>query len=130
MAALVDTCGWIEWLTDGVLSAEFEPWLAEPDQVCVPASVQFELYKWVKRERGETQALEVIALTEQCMVILLNTSISLLAADLAMEHQLSFADAIIYATARQQGVTLITSDDHFQGLPGVNYFSKKAHSNG
>lgn len=126
MAALVDTCGWIEWLTDGVLCAEFEPWLKEPEQVYVPTSVQFELYKWVKRERGETQALEVIALTEQCMVIPLNTAISLLAADLAMEHKLSFADAIIYATARQQDVTLITSDDHFQGLPDVNYFSKKA----
>jgi predicted nucleic acid-binding protein len=126
MAALVDTCGWIEWLTDGVLAADFEPWLKEPEQVYVPTSVQFELYKWVKRERGETQALEVIALTEQCMVIPLNTAISLLAADLAMEHKLSFADAIIYATARQQDVALITSDDHFQGLPDVNYFSKKA----
>lgn len=126
MAALVDTCGWIEWLTDGVLSAEFEPWLAEADQVYVPTSVQFELYKWVKRERDEITALEAIALTEQCKVIPLNTAISLWAADLAMEHKLSFADAIIYATARQQEVTLITSNDHFQGLTGVNYFSKKA----
>ena len=36
MPALVDTCGWIEWLTDGVLAAEFEPWLAELEQVYVP----------------------------------------------------------------------------------------------
>lgn len=29
MACLVDTCGWIEWLTDGVLVTAFEPWLSE-----------------------------------------------------------------------------------------------------
>ena len=77
MACLVDTCGWIEWLTEGVLAAEFEPWLSDIEVVCVPTSVQFELYKWVKRERSETQALEVIALTEQGVVVPLNTSISL-----------------------------------------------------
>jgi hypothetical protein len=29
MACLVDTCGWIEWLTDGVLVTAFEPWLSD-----------------------------------------------------------------------------------------------------
>ena len=125
MACLVDTCGWIEWLTDGVLAAEFEPWLSDIEGVCVPTTIQFELYKWVKRERTETQALEVIALTEQGVVVPLNTSISLLAADLAIQYKLSFADSIIYATSQQQGVPLITSDDHFEGLSGVTYFRKK-----
>lgn len=123
-ACLVDTCGWIEWLTEGVLAAEFEPWLSDIEAVCVPTSVQFELYKWVKRECSETQALEVVALTEQGVVVPLNTSISLFAADLATQYKLSFADAIIYATAQQQGVQLVTSDDHFEGLPGVEYFRK------
>ena len=125
MAALVDTCGWIEWLTDGVLATQFEPWLAEPEQLYIPTTVQFELYKWVKRERSETQALEVIALTEQGIIMPLNTSISLLAADLAIQYKLSFADAIIYATAQAKEIELITSDDHFEGLPDVTYFKKK-----
>ncbi len=56
----------------------------------------------------------------------MKTSLALYAADLALERQLSFADAIIYSTARQMGVPLITSDDHFEGLPEVTYFSKKA----
>jgi len=60
--------------------------------VVVPTSLQFELYKWAKRERGEIQALEAVALTEQGMVIPLSTL-------LALMHRLSFADAIIYATA-------------------------------
>jgi len=60
------------------------------------------------------------------MIIPLNTSLVLYAADLALEQQLSFADAIIYSTAIQVGVPLITADDHFEDLPKVTYFSKKA----
>lgn len=29
MASLVDTCGWIEWLTEGILIEKFSPWLSE-----------------------------------------------------------------------------------------------------
>ena len=124
MACVVDTCGWIEWLTDGVLVTAFEPWLSDLEQVYVPTVIQFELYKWVKRERGEHRALEVAALTEQGNIVPLHTAISLLAADLALEHKLSFADAVIYATARYADVVLVTADDHFKDLPDVIYFDK------
>ncbi|HWZ48440.1 MAG TPA: PIN domain-containing protein [Herbaspirillum sp.] len=36
------------------------------------------------------------------------------------------ADAIVYATARQQGADLLTCDAHFQGLPGVRLYPKSA----
>ena len=29
MKFLVDTCGWLEWLTDGVLADEFAPYLSD-----------------------------------------------------------------------------------------------------
>ena len=103
MAVLVDTCGWIEWLTDSALAKSFLPYMKTPETLVIPTSLQFELYKWAKREQGETQALEAIALTEQGRVVTLNTSLALYAADLALEYQLSFADAIIYSTARQVG---------------------------
>ena len=99
-----------------------------PEALLIPTSLQFELYKWAKREQGEIRALEVMALTEQGKVMQSTTSFALYAADLALEYQLSFADAIIYATAKQSGVALVTSDDHFKGLSDVTYFSKKARS--
>ena len=126
MAVLVDTCGWIEWLTDGVLANRFLPYMETSETLVVPTSLQYELYKWAKREQGEVPALEAVALTEQGRVIPLSTSLALYAADLALEHQLSFADAIIYSTARQLNVPLITSDEHFEGLSEVTYFAKKA----
>jgi hypothetical protein len=58
MNCLVDTCGWIEWLIDGSLVDTFEPWLQQSELIIVPTIIQFELYKWVCRERSEKEALE------------------------------------------------------------------------
>ena len=126
MVCLVDTCGWIEWLTDGVLADSFKLYLKNPAEIVVPTTLQFELYKWSKREKGEVKAMEVIALTEHGRVLSLNTGLALFAVDMALQYRLSFADAIIYASARQSNVPLITADDHFQGLPDVIYFPKKS----
>jgi len=124
MAVVIDTCGWIEWLTDGVLADRYEPYLKTLEEVIVPTSVQFELYKWICREASESRALEAIGLTEQGIVRPLTTSIALQAADLALEHGLSFADSIIYATAGHHRAQLVTSDAHFQGFTNVEYFLK------
>jgi len=121
---LVDTCGWIEWLTDGILANKYKPYMQDVESIIVPTSVQFELYKWASRVKNKQEALKVIALTEQGKVIPLTTSLSLLSGDLVQEYKLSFADAIIYATAQNKQVELITSDDHFLNLPEVVYFKK------
>ena len=124
MTYLIDTCGWIEWLTADVLADDYAPYISNINSIIIPTSVQFELYKWVYRVKGKQSALESVALTEQGKVIPLSTSIALLAADIARQYKLSFADAIIYATAQNESAKLITSDDHFIDLPGVIYFKK------
>src|SRR3972149_11922452 len=111
---LVDTCGWIEWLTDGALAENFAPFLADSANLVVPTLVQFELYKWCLREKDEAAALDVIGLTEACLVRALDTRIALSAADLATRHKLAMADAIVYATALAAGAQLVTSDAHFK----------------
>ncbi len=122
---LVDTCGWIEWLTEGALADSFAPYMKAPSDLLVPTTVQYELYKWVKRESDETTAHDTIALADDSLIVPLTTEIALLAADLALAHKLAFADAVIYASARKHEAELVTSDDHFEGLPGVTYFPKK-----
>ncbi|MGB5453689.1 MAG: type II toxin-antitoxin system VapC family toxin [Sedimenticolaceae bacterium] len=122
---LVDTCGWIEWLTEGALVNNFASYMKDPAELLVPTTVQYELYKWVKRESDENKALDTIALADDSLVVPLSTDIALVAADLTLSHKLAFADAVIYASARKYNVELVTSDDHFEGLPGVTYFAKK-----
>ena len=122
---LVDTCGWIEWLTEGALADSFASYTQDPAELLVPTTVQYELYKWVKRESDENTAFDTIALADDSLVVPLSTDIALVAADLSLSHKLAFADAVIYASARKYNVELVTSDDHFEGLPGVTYFPKK-----
>ena len=66
---LVDTCGWIEWLTSGSVAKRYEPLLGQTQELLVPTLIQFELYNWVCRERDEPTALEIIGLIEQGRVI-------------------------------------------------------------
>ena len=121
---LVDTCGWIEWLTDGALAENFGPYLSDSANLIVPTLVQFELYKWCLREKDEAIALDVIGLTEICRVRVLDTRIALSAADLSMRYKLAMADAVVYASALATGAKLITSDSHFSGLPDVCFWQK------
>src|SRR3990167_7160169 len=124
MKKLVDTCCWIEWLTNGKLINSFSPYLAKPEELIIPTLLQHELYKWVAREKNTTMALEVIGITETGTVVPLDTSLALYAADISKEYGLAMADAIIYATSRYHDVLLVTSDKHFKSLPHVKFFEK------
>jgi predicted nucleic acid-binding protein len=50
---------------------------------------------------------------------LLAESLALEAADVALEHGLAMADAIIFATASRHEAQIVTGDVDFDGLPRV-----------
>jgi len=91
----------------------------------IPTIIQVELYKWCRRERDESLALEIIVITEQSNIIPLNTSLALQAADIAKKYKLATADAIVYATAQNSQAQLITCDKHFKNFPNVKYYKNK-----
>lgn len=119
MMQLVDSCGWIAWLTDDLRAQHYAVPLADPANVIVPTMVLAEVARWVQRERGEAFALSVAAAMQQCPVVPLDAAIALLAAELGLRHRLAMADAVIYAHAQTLQVPLLTSDGHFAGLDGV-----------
>ena len=121
---LVDTSAWIEWLVGSPTGDVVAEHLPEQGEWLVPTMVQLELAKWLTREVGEDKADQVIAFTQVCQVVALDTEIALLAADLCREHKLATADAVILATARIGGGTVLTCDAHFDGIPGVTYIPK------
>jgi predicted nucleic acid-binding protein len=125
---VVDTSAWIEWLIDSPMATRIRSELPDKSACVVPTIVQLELSKWLVREVGEEQADRVIAYTEKCQVVPLDTRIALLAADLHRQHRLATADAIVYATALHQGAELLTCDTHFEDLPGVVFLRKNADS--
>ena len=121
---LVDTSAWIEWLIGSPTGEALSARLPQQSDWLVPTMVQLELAKWLTRELGEDKADQVIAFTQVCQVVPLDTEIALAAADACRTHKLATADAIIFATARARGATLLTCDAHFEGLPGVDFMPK------
>ena len=121
---LIDTSAWIEWLIGSPTGNKVEAQLPQQANWLIPTMVQLELAKWLAREVGEDKADQVIAFTQVCHVVPLDTEIALAAAEVCREHRLATADAIIFATARAHQAKLVTCDAHFNGLPGVTLIEK------
>ena len=54
-------------------------------------------------------------------VVQLTESIAYLAADISLRYGLAMADAIVYATAKDQKADVITGDADLKDLPGIIY---------
>jgi predicted nucleic acid-binding protein len=121
---LIDTSAWIEWLVGSPTGDAVAKYLPDQTQWLVPTMVQLELSKWTAREVGEDRADQVIAFTQLCRIVALDTETALLAAESCRKHKLATADAIIFASAQVNGAALITCDAHFAGLPGVTVIKK------
>lgn len=116
---LVDSSGWLEALTDDVNAEKFHPYLLREPDIVVPAIVIYEVFKILTRQRPQPLAAMFISHALRCQVVPLDENIAMGAALASIEHKLSMADAIIYTTALNHQVELITGDAAFQGLPGV-----------
>jgi len=121
---LVDSSIWIEWLVGSPFGKAIEGELPAREHWLVPTIVQLELAKWLTRNVGEDKTDQVIAFTETCNVVALDTAIALAAAGLCARHKLATADAIIYATAQAHGAELFTCDRHFEGLSAIRFVPK------
>ena len=124
MNRVVDTSAWIEGFIRGGLKSRIRAELPASEAWIVPTIVQLELAKWLHREGSEHQADSVIAFTNQCVVVNLDSAIAMRAADMSSSLKLATADAIIYATALQCGAELLTCDAHFKDLAQVVYLPK------
>jgi predicted nucleic acid-binding protein len=121
---VVDTSAWIEGFVRGGVNQAIRTELPQREHCIVPTIVQLEIAKWSARNLPDEVAEGVIAYTTQCIVVDLDTSIAIRAAELCRIHKLATADAIIYATALDQGADLLTCDAHFEGLEHVTYLPK------
>ena len=121
---VIDSSAWIEMIAGPPLAGRLRSKIPNRSECIVPTIVQLELAKWLKREMSEDQALIIIGYTQRCVVAPLDTATAVHAADLSVQHKLSIADAVIYATARIYQADLLTCDAHFEGLPRVIYLTK------
>lgn len=123
---LLDSCAWVEVLADGPLARVFHPLVLAAEETLVPTVVLSEVFRWMRRVGGEERAVLAAAHMREGTVAPLTDRVALLAAELADEYRLSMTDAFVYAHARVAGATVVTSNAHFEGLPGVQYHPKRS----
>jgi predicted nucleic acid-binding protein len=125
---LVDSSGWIEYFTGGENAGRYGSYLEASSKVVTPTVVLYEVYKLVKRQRTEEEALLAAAQIQKTRLVPLSDSLALAAADVSLEFRLAMADAVVYATARAEEAELVTSDADLRGLPGVTFLPKAGKS--
>lgn len=116
---LVDSSGWVEYIGAGPKAGAFARYLEREEHLVLPAVVVYEVYNKLRREGPKTKADQFASQALRANVVPLDKNLALEAAAISLEVNLHMADAIIYATAQAFQAQLLTSDTHFQGLPGV-----------
>ncbi len=122
---VVDSSAWLEYFADGPNAKHFEAPLRDSEKLLVSVVSLYEVFKVTLRERGENEALQVMAAMRKGRLIELTEGLALLASQLSLAHNLPMADSMILATARSHKATLWTQDSDFQAIPGVRYFAKR-----
>ena len=119
----IDSSGWIERFTKGPKASQYKQVIeaTKPKEIITSVVVLYEVYKKIKKLKGEEEALLAVAALSQTTIVPIDQTISLEAADYSLEYNLHFSDALVYATARHFKAKLYTSDATLRLLKTV-YF--------
>ncbi len=118
---VVDSSGWLEYFAGGPNARFFASAIEKPAELAVPTVSIYEVFKRVLQQRGESAALQSVAVMQQGSVVELTFPIALSAAKLSAETGLPMADSVMLATARALRAMLWTQDADFEGREGVKY---------
>jgi toxin FitB len=121
---VVDSSGWIEYFVDGPNARFFAKPIKDVDALLVPSVIILEVYRFILRQRGRAQALQVVASMRQGAVLDLTEGLAIEAAELGATNTLPLADSIIYASTLANDAKLWTQDSDFEGLESVEYRPK------
>lgn len=123
---VLDSSAWIEYVLDAANADMYAKLLqSNTTHVIVPSICLLEVHRSVSRLVSLEEALAVTIGMERFEVDILSPDRARQAADISRKHQLSAADAIVYATAIAHNATLYTQDADFISIPGVQYIKHK-----
>ena len=117
---LVDSSGWLEYLTDDTKKELFEPYLADKKKtLIVPTIVIYEVRKVLLTQQQKTAADWFTSEAMRHTVVALDENIAADSATNCVQMKIPLADSIIYTTALSENAQIITSDAHFANLPNA-----------
>jgi predicted nucleic acid-binding protein len=122
---ILDSSAWLECLENGPNTVHFGPILMKLPDLIVPTVVITEVRKVALKKRPLEKAEAVTRSMLSGILVPIDETIAVAAADLFIKHKLPLADSLIYAITLAHNATLWTQDDDFEGLPNVKYFPRK-----
>ena len=96
-----DSCGWLEYFSNGRNAGFFAPVLEDTESLLVPSLCVFEVCKRVALQRGEAAARQAAEFMAQGTPLPLNSETALVAVLYSAQYQLPMADSLILAVARE-----------------------------
>jgi len=115
----------LEYFADALNADCFASPIEAPDELLVPTVSLYEVFNPVAQQRGESEALQAIALMQQGTVIDLTSTLALNAARVSLKEKLPMADSIRLVTAQAYEATLWSQDSDFAHDTGVKYIATR-----
>ena len=115
----------MEYFAGGPNAGFFASAIENVDDLLVPSICVLEVFKRTYQQRGESAALQAVALMQQGTVVDLDTTLALTAARLRANARLPLADSVVLASARHHEAVLWTQDADFEGFDDVKYRAKR-----
>ena len=115
---LLDSFAWIEYFMGSKRGINVRDYVDGDEPLYTPSVCLTEIKsRYLRDKKDPTTRIQLIV--ERSFILPLDKEIALLAADVKQKHGLHTVDAVVYATAQQRGLTLITGDQHFKGMPNI-----------
>lgn len=121
---LIDSSAWLAYFTGEKNAKFFRKAILDKKKLLVPSIVIYEVFKKILSEKDKNTAIKYAGQMSEGMVVSMDMSTALTAANFSKEYKLAMADSIILATASEYKAILWTQDGDFKNLPGVKYFKK------
>lgn len=120
----VDSSGWIEFFLGSAQGLVFKPVIEQTSMLVVPALALFEVHRFLSRTVPPRQRDDSLSLMRRAALIDLTPARAIAASEIAQQHSLAMADAVMYSIAREFKATFWTQDVDYEGLPDVRYSAK------
>ena len=112
---VVDSCGWLEYFSNGSNADFFAPALEDTENLLGPALVVYEVCKRVALQRGAAAATSAADFMAQGTPVAFDAGTALNAALYAATHKLALADSLILQSDKENCSLLWTQDSDLKG---------------
>ena len=121
---VVDSSGWIEYLTDSPRADLFASPIEQRNKLLVPTIALFEVHKILSRSLDGDLVDRCLNVMRLGRVLDFTDSRAIAASTISKAHGLAMADSAMYSMALEFNAQFWTQDVDYEGLPQVQFFAK------